>query len=607
MKDMLRFITCGSVDDGKSTLIGHMLYDAKLIFADQKKSLELESKVSSNGGDIDYSLLLDGLMAEREQGITIDVAYRFFSTEKRSFIVADCPGHEQYTRNMAVGASFADLAIILVDSTKGILTQTKRHARICSFMGINDVVVAINKVDLINYSEDRFNRIKSDFLDLGFDFKSIYFIPVSATLGDNITENSDNTPWYGGVSLLSYLNSIDIDSRKESLDFIFPIQRVCRPNYTFRGFQGQVVGGSICVGDEVEVLPSKEKVKIKSIYVGDSKGDSANKNDSITIEIDREVDISRGDIITNDKDIKLVDGLDTKILWMDDDELVEGKDYLFKYSTKILPCNVLKIKNKIDINSNSYIKSSKLNKNELALCEISLVEKIPVKKFNSCRDLGSFILIDRVTNKTVACGIIEEYLSRDNNLTWQNLDIDRNIRSKQKGQKPFTIWLFGLSGSGKSTLANWLEKKLVELGKHTFLLDGDNVRHGLSKDLGFSEDDRVENIRRIAEVSKILNDGGLISIVACISPYERDREMAKKIVGEDNFIEIFVNATLEKCEERDVKGLYKKARKGEIKNFTGISSKFEKPNKPMIEIDTSSEKIRDSVDKLIKEIIYLVD
>ncbi|WHH57496.1 adenylyl-sulfate kinase [Petroclostridium sp. X23] len=608
MKSLLKFITCGSVDDGKSTLIGHMLYDAKLLFADQEKALELDSKIGSREGKIDYSLLLDGLMAEREQGITIDVAYRYFTTDHRSFIVADCPGHEQYTRNMAVGASFADLAVILVDASQGVLTQTRRHARICALMGIKHFVLAVNKMDLIDYDKHRFDEIKQDFLSLtaNFNLETIQVIPVSATEGDNITKPSLHTPWYNDLPLLAYLEQRDVSSNTDNSGFIMPVQRVCRPNHTFRGFQGQIESGSICVGEEIITLPSNEKAKIKSIYVTDTERNEAFVGQPVTIQLDREVDVSRGCVLVKDETLELADMFTAALLWMDDTELVAGRNYLIKCGTKILPAMVMSIKHKIDINSGKHIAAERLFKNEMAVCDIALSEKMVFDKFDRNKALGELILIDRVTNMTSACGVIEHSLRRSTNVVWQDTDITREIRSRQKGQKPLTLWFTGLSGSGKSTLANEVEKRLVAMGKHTMLLDGDNIRHGLNKNLGFKEVDRVENIRRIAEVSKLMNDAGIIAITSFISPYKNDRENAKEIIG-DEFIEVFVSTPLEECERRDIKGLYKKARAGEIPEFTGISSPYEKPDNPAIEIDTSKHSIEEATDILVKQILKYMD
>ncbi|MGE7023666.1 adenylyl-sulfate kinase [Solibacillus cecembensis] len=607
MKSLLKFITCGSVDDGKSTLIGHMLYDAKLLFADQEKALELDSKVGSRGGEIDYSLLLDGLLAEREQGITIDVAYRYFTTGHRSFIVADTPGHEEYTRNMAVGASFADLAIILVDATKGVITQTKRHARICALMGVKHIVLAVNKMDLIGFGQARFNAIQDDFKQLTKDFQleSVQAIPVSATNGDNLTKYSEHTPWYDGLALLTYLENVDVRKDNKQNDFIMPVQRVSRPDHTFRGFQGQVEAGTISVGDEITTLPSNEKANVKSILLTNREVQSASIGQPIAVQLDREVDVSRGCVLTTANNIEAADLFIAQILWMDDTNLLPGKQYLVKIGTKIILGTVLSIQHKVEINTGEYLKAEKIVKNELATCEIALSEKVVFDSFKRNKALGSFILIDRVTNMTSACGIVNRAVQHSENVIWQKTDITREIRAKQKGHVPLTLWFTGLSGSGKSTLSNEVEKRLVSLGYHTMLLDGDNVRLGLNKDLGFDEAGRVENIRRIAEVAKLMNDAGLIPLTSFISPFERDRAYAKKIIGE-SYIEIYVSTPLEVCEERDVKGLYKKARAEEIQHFTGISSPYEAPRNPDIAIDTSNYSLEDATDYLVKEILKIL-
>ncbi|MEX1375894.1 MAG: adenylyl-sulfate kinase [Eubacteriales bacterium] len=605
MRDLLKFITCGSVDDGKSTLIGHMLYDAKLIFADQENSLIMDSKVGSTEGQIDYSLLLDGLMAEREQGITIDVAYRYFTTQKRSFIVADCPGHEQYTRNMAVGAAFADLAVILVDSSQGVLEQTRRHTRICSLMGIKNFIIAVNKMDLIDYNQDKFNVIAADFEQIAreLNLENVNIIPVSATIGDNLTEKSKNTPWYQGKALLNVLEEADIDNYSDNSDFIMPVQRVSRPNSKFRGFQGQIEAGALSVGDEIEVLPAGEKAKVRQIYIGNKMADRAIAGQPVTICIDREIDISRGCVLVKDDALEVSHMFTATILWMDNHELVTGRNYIMKLGTKILPATIMDIKHRLDINTGKHISAEKLEKNEIGLVDISLSEDIVFDKFENNQSMGEFILMDRISNMTSACGVVEHGLRRATNVMYQKLDITREIRQNQKHQKAVVLWFTGLSGSGKSTLANEVEKRLVAMGKHTMLLDGDNVRHGLNKNLGFKEADRIENIRRISEVAKLMNDAGLIAITSFISPYESDRQRAKEIIGE-GFVEIYVSTPLEECEKRDVKGLYKKARNGEIPNFTGISSPYEAPENPDVIIDTTGilvEQATDIVFKRIKE------
>lgn len=608
MNGLLKFITCGSVDDGKSTLIGHMLYDAKLLFADQEKALIMDSKIGSREGQIDYSLLLDGLMAEREQGITIDVAYRYFTTEKRSFIVADTPGHEEYTRNMAVGASFADLAVILLDASQGVLVQTRRHTRICSLMGIKHFVFAVNKMDLINFDQDEFQDIESEIRSLmgEFDYSTLAIIPVSATDGDNVTKKSSRTLWYKGETLLGYLENLDIEAVDAEQGFTMPIQRVCRPNHTFRGFQGQIETGSVTVGDEIRILPSSEKARVKEIIVGFDSVETAVKGQAVNIRLDKEIDVSRGCVMVRDAEARTGNLFSVKLLWMDDTRLVEGKNYMLKIGTKRIPATVLKIKYKIDVNTKERVNAEAIYKNEIAVCEISTSEKIVFDKFKQNPTLGSFILIDRVTHMTSACGVVSRMISRSDNLTWQEMSISPEQRASQKDQKAKTIWLTGLSGSGKSTLANEIEKRLFLQGKHTMRLDGDNIRLGLNKNLGFSESDRIENIRRIAEVAKLMNDAGLIVITSFISPFERDRMMAREIMGEENFIEVYVSTPLEECEKRDIKGLYKKAREGKIAAFTGISSPYEAPQKYDVKVDTSDITIEEAADIVMAKLEELL-
>lgn len=599
--DLLKFITCGSVDDGKSTLIGHMLYDAKLIFADQKKALELDSKVGSNDGDIDYSLLLDGLMAEREQGITIDVAYRYFTTEQRSFIVADTPGHEEYTRNMAVGASFASLAVILVDASQGVLIQTKRHTRICSLMGIQHFVFAVNKMDLVHYDQQKFEKIEKDIkiLMAEFDCQSMKLIPVSATVGDNITQPSNRMPWYKEETLLNYLESVDVTRKEEASGFTMPVQRVCRPNYRFRGFQGEITTGRVEVGDLITVMPSKEKAKVVSILRGDQEVSKAAKGHAVTIQLDTEVDVSRGCVLEKDEDLPVGSMFAASILWMDDNCLAIGRNFTLKLGTQMVPATIMNIKYKIDVNTGAEVYAETIYKNEIAVCELSVGNRIVFDKFKNHRELGSLILIDRITNMTSACGVVRNVLERDRCLTWQAMDITRSLRENQLSQKAATIWFTGLSGAGKSTLANALEKRLFSMGKHTMLLDGDNVRMGLNKNLGFDEKDRIENIRRIAEVAKLMNDGGLIVLTSFISPYRLDRRNAKEIIGE-NYFEIYVSTPMDECEKRDVKGLYKEARAGHLSQFTGISSPYEVPENPDIIVDTSINSVEQCVDFILK-------
>lgn len=633
MDNLLKFITCGSVDDGKSTLIGHMLYDAKLIFADQERALELESKVGSRGGEIDYSLLLDGLMAEREQGITIDVAYRYFTTEKRSFIVADAPGHEEYTRNMAVGASFASLAVILVDASQGVLVQTRRHARICSMMGIRHFVFAVNKMDLVHFERDVFNRIKKTIkvLMAEFNYESLMIIPVSATEGDNITKKSDRMPWYKDDTLLAYLERVDVSPKEETRGFTMPVERVCRPDRTFRGFEGQITSGTVHVGDLITSLPSMEQAHVReildaekpadceipqqSIYTMDSNHAYAERigawdfhvpessqGHAVTITLDREIDTSRGCVLEMDSSLEVGSLFVIHLLWMDDHSLVAGRNFWLKIGTQQVPATVMKIRCRIDVNSGAEVHTDELFKNEIAVCEISTGSRIVFDRFENNREMGSLILTDRVSNMTSACGTIIDTLERGNNLTWQDTDITRSLRESQKTQKAITVWMTGLSGSGKSTLSNALEKRLFALDRHTMLLDGDNVRMGLCRDLSFSEADRIENIRRIANVAKLMNDAGLIVMTAFISPFRQDRQRAKEIIGDDSFFEVYVSTPLEECEKRDVKGLYQKARDGKIRAFTGISSPYEAPLDPDVTIDTSKQTIEESVDLILKAI-----
>ena len=603
MNALLKFITCGSVDDGKSTLIGHMLYDAKLLFADQKRALELDSKVGSRGGEIDDSLLLDGLMAEREQGITIDVAYRYFTTERRSFIVADTPGHEEYTRNMAVGASFADLAVILVDASQGVLTQTRRHTRICSLMGIKHFVFAVNKMDLIDFEQEKFQKIQKDIKVLlaEFEYSTAQMIPVSATEGDNITKRSVHMPWYTGKTLLDYLETINVKENPAETGFTMPVQRVCGPNHTFRGFQGQIESGSVSVGDAIKVLPSGESAKVTLIYEGDKEVQTSATGHAVTIQLDTEIDVSRGCVLIRDTSLNVNSMFAATLLWMDDVKLLPGRNFLLKLGTQSVPATIMKIRYKIDVNTGEEVYADAIYKNEIALCEISTASKLVFDEFEKNNALGSLILIDRVSHMTSACGIVEHTLNRENQLTWHNMDITRSFREEQLGQTAKTIWFTGLSGSGKSTLANELEKRLAAMGKHTMLLDGDNVRMGLNRNLGFREADRIENIRRIAEVSKLMNDAGLIVLTSFISPFAQDRQNAREIIG-DAFMEVYVSTPMEECERRDVKGLYKKARNGELDHFTGVTSPYEVPQHADVVIDTSKFSVEACVDQILEQL-----
>lgn len=605
MQEQLKILTCGSVDDGKSTLIGHLLYDSKLLYADQEKTLELDSKVKNNGS-IDYSLLLDGLDEEREQGITIDVAYRYFSTNKRSFIVLDTPGHEEYTRNMAVGASQSDLAIMLVDASKGILIQTKRHLKICMMMGIKDYVVTINKMDLINYDKDRFLIIKKEIEELfkKYNYSSLKIIPVSATLGDNITKKSKNMKWYDDSSLMDYLENISVKYNNSS-NFIMPVQRVSRPNQFFRGFQGNVASGDIKVGDEITCLPSKEVATISELFKLDKSVKKIYSKEAVTITLDREIDVSRGCVLTNDQNVKITNNINVSMLWMDEELLKINNAYYLSIGTINTLCYIRKINYKVNIETDEEIFDFKnVSKNEIINCDIEVLEKIPVTEFNYDKTLGSLILINRLTNATSSCAIINKVYD-DRNLFYQNLTITKDERTKRLFQKPITVWFTGLSCSGKSTIANELDKILNSNGYYTMLLDGDNIRMGLNSDLGFSDKDRIENIRRISEVAKLMNDAGLICITSFITPLDINREMANQIIGEEFFL-VYINTPLEECEKRDKKGLYKKARNGEIKDFTGINSIFEEPKNSNLTLNNLDyEKCAKQIYEAIKDKIKI--
>ncbi|MBQ7678669.1 MAG: adenylyl-sulfate kinase [Butyrivibrio sp.] len=616
-RPLLRFITCGSVDDGKSTLIGHMLYDAKLLFADQEQALVLDSKVGAAGGEIDYSLLLDGLMAEREQGITIDVAYRYFSTTKRSFIVADTPGHEEYTRNMAVGASYAQLAVILLDATKGVLVQTRRHTRICAMMGIRHFIFAVNKMDLADYSDEVFRHIRRDIRALVSEFEvhSLAVIPVSATIGDNITERSLRMPWYEGPTVLEVLENVSVGEEDPARDFVLPVQRVSRPDHTFRGFQGQIENGEVRVGDTVRILPSGEEARVTRILEAGAEAEEACRGCAVSVVLDREVDVSRGCIITGatpadsstgsgrrKETLRLGDLFQAQILWLTKGQLHAGENYILRLGTKRIPASVLRIKHRIDVNTGAEIPADRLRMNELAVCELSVSERIVFSRFDTLRAMGCFILIDRVTYQTVACGTVLHSLRRGDNLFPYQTSVDRHLREGQKGQRAVTIWLTGLSGAGKSTIANEVDKRLFAMGRHTMMLDGDNVRRGLNNNLGFKESDRIENIRRVAECAKLMNDAGLIVIASFVSPYARDRERAREIIGTDNFIEVYVSTSLEECERRDVKGLYGRARAGEIPNFTGVTAPYEAPVHPELTIRTEGRSVEECAEELLEGI-----
>ena len=590
-KSLLRFITCGSVDDGKSTLIGRLLYDSKMIFEDQLAALEADSKkVGTQGGDLDFALLVDGLAAEREQGITIDVAYRFFSTDKRKFIVADTPGHEQYTRNMVTGASTADLAVILIDARKGVLTQTRRHSYLVSLIGIRKVVLAINKMDLVNYSEDVFNRIVDDYTKFArqIGLEDCMAIPVSGLRGDNITSPSENTSWYHGPTLMGYLETVEIDDHARHRPLRFPVQWVNRPNLDFRGFAGTIASGVVHQGDQVRVLPSGRESTVTRIVTMDGDLPQAAAGQSVTLTLADEIDISRGDVIATTENLPgVADQFETVIVWMSDEPMLPGRPYWLKIGTKQVSATITEPKYKVNVNTLEHLAAKKLELNEIGVCNISLDQAIAFDAYTECRETGSFILIDRLSNSTVGAGMIHFALRRSQNIHWQALDVNKKSRAALKGQQPAVLWLTGLSGAGKSTIANLVEKKLLALGKHTYLLDGDNVRHGLNRDLGFTDEDRVENIRRVAELSKLMVDAGLIVLVSFISPFRAERRLARGLFEPHEFHEVHVDTPIAVAETRDPKGLYKKARRGELKHFTGIDSPYEAPEHPEIYLDTT--------------------
>jgi bifunctional enzyme CysN/CysC len=590
-KSLLRFITCGSVDDGKSTLIGRLLYDSKMIFEDQLAALEADSKkVGTQGGEIDFALLVDGLAAEREQGITIDVAYRFFSTDKRKFIVADTPGHEQYTRNMVTGASTADLAVILIDARKGVLVQTRRHSYLVSLLGIRKVVLAINKMDLVGYSREVFERIVAEYTAFAerIGLTDVVAIPVSGLKGDNITSTSDHTPWYHGPILMAYLETVDIEDQAQSRPLRLPVQWVNRPNLDFRGFSGTLASGRVRPGDRIRVLPSARESKVTRIVTMDGDLDRAVAGQAVTITLADEIDISRGDVIaTPQSSPGVADQFEATIIWMAAEPMLPGRPLWLKIGTKQVTASITEPKYKVNVNTLEHLAAKKLDLNEIGVCNISLDQPVAFDPYAENRDTGSFILIDRLTNATVGAGLIHFALRRSQNIHWQALDVSKKSRAEAKHQKAAVLWFTGLSGAGKSTIANLVEKQLLSLGKHTYLLDGDNVRHGLNRDLGFTDEDRVENIRRVGEVSKLMADAGLIVLVSFISPFRAERRMARRLFESGEFFEVHVDTPLAVAEQRDVKGLYKKARRGELKNFTGIDSPYEPPENPEIYIDTT--------------------
>jgi len=613
-KSMLRFITCGSVDDGKSTLIGRLLYDSKMIFEDQLAALENDSKrVGTQGQEIDFALLVDGLAAEREQGITIDVAYRFFATEKRKFIVADCPGHEQYTRNMVTGASTADCAVILIDARKGVLVQTRRHSFLCHQLGIKNLVLAVNKMDLIDYDQEKFEAIVADYRKFAdsIGVEDFTAIPMSGLAGDNITTRSGNTRWYDGPVLIDHLETIEVsNTASQAKPFRMSVQWVNRPNLDFRGFSGLIASGTVKPGDELRSLPSGKTSTVKSIVTMDGDLDQAVAGQSVTITLADEIDCSRGDVLAAaDSPPEVADQFETTIVWMDDEPLVVGRAYWLKLGAQMVSVTVAEPKYEIDVNnpsgSGSHLASQTLHLNQIGVCEITTDRRIVFDSYADNRALGGFILIDKITHRTVGAGMLHFSLRRSQNVHWQPTDITRDHHAAMKNQTPRVLWFTGLSGSGKSTIANEVEKKLALMNRHTFLLDGDNVRHGLNKDLGFTESDRIENIRRIGEVAKLMTDAGLIVLTAFISPFRADRQLVRDMIDAGEFVEIHVDTPLEVAEARDVKGLYKKARAGKLKNFTGIDSPYEPPEDPEIRVNTVEMTPEEAADYIIGRILPL--
>ena len=606
-KSLLRFITCGSVDDGKSTVIGRLLYDSKMLFEDQLAAIESDSrKWGTQGGDIDFALLVDGLAAEREQGITIDVAYRFFSTDRRKFIVADTPGHEQYTRNMITGASTADVAVILIDARKGVLTQTRRHSYLVSLIGIRKVVLAINKMDLVDYSQKIFDRINEEYRAFAaqIGLTDITSIPLSGLKGDNMLVASDNTPWYHGPTLMGFLETCEVDdTRLQKEAFRMPVQWVNRPNLDFRGFAGVITSGSVKPGDRIVAQPSGKESKVARIVTFNGDLPVAVAGQSITLTLEDEIDVSRGDVLSlAEAPAEVADQFEASLVWMTDEPMLPGRPYLMKIGTQTVTASITEPKYKINVNTMEHLAAKQLGVNEIGVVNLALDRQIAFDAYKANRDTGGFILINRMTNNTVGAGMINFALRRSHNLRMQHVDVDKALRSELKHQRPAVLWFTGLSGAGKSTIANLVEKKLAAMGRHTYLLDGDNVRHGLNKDLGFTEADRVENIRRVAEVARLMVDAGLIVMTAFISPFRSERAMARGQMADGEFIEIHVDTPLAVAEERDVKGLYKRARRGEIANFTGISSPYETPEAPEIVVNTHTQTAEEAADLIVAKL-----
>ena len=603
-KPLLRFITCGSVDDGKSTLIGRLLYESKRLFDDQLVALEADSRRHGTQGErIDYALLLDGLAAEREQGITIDVAYRYFDTDRRKYIVADCPGHEQYTRNMATGASTADLAVVLVDARKGLLQQTRRHSYIISLLGIGQVVLAVNKMDLVDYDAAVFERIAGEYAALAaqMGIAHVQAIPLSALEGQNLSARSALMPWYAGPTLLEHLDTVAIAGHDAGGGLRLPVQWVNRPHQDFRGFAGTLAAGQVRGGDPVVVLPSARRSTVREVLGPDGRLDVARAGQAVTLVLADEIDVSRGDVIAAAGDPpEVADQFAAHVLWMDDAALLPGRPYWLQIGSRTVAASISEIKHRIDVNTQDKLAAKRLELNEVGYCNLSLDEPIAFEPYARNRALGGFILIDRQSNATVAAGTLDFALRRAGNVHWQHLDVDRAARARIKGQTPRVLWFTGLSGAGKSTIANQVEKRLHARGCHTFLLDGDNVRHGLNRDLGFTDEDRVENIRRVAEVARLMVDAGLIVLVSFISPFRAERQMARELFAEGEFIEVFVDVPLEVAESRDVKGLYRKARAGQIPNFTGIDSPYEPPEAPELHLYADGEALDAMADQVVR-------
>ena len=606
-KDLLRFIVCGSVDDGKSSMIGRLLYDSKQIFDDQLASLANDSLQHGTQGEaIDFALLTDGLQAEREQGITIDVAYRFFATDKRAFIVADAPGHEQYTRNMVTGASTAEMAVVLIDARKGVLTQTRRHSLLVDLLGIKNIIVAINKIDLIDYSQEVFDAISQQYLEFAktLHFENIHFVPICALTGENLTLSSTNTPWYAGPRLIEIAETVAVGTQDLSGAFRMSVQSVSRPNSDFRGYMGTIASGEISVGDQIRVNPSGMETRVKGFADFDGPRDSAIAGESVCLVLEDEIDISRGDLLSSIVDPALVsDHVEVHLVWLAEEAMIPQRSYLLKIGSKEVRAHIDRLKYRIDINSNEHVSAVTLGLNDIGICNISTVTPIGLDPYDVNRSTGAFVLIDRITNRTVGAGMIRHSLRRSENVQWQELTVGREQRELMNEQKGFVVWLTGLSGSGKSTIANALEVMLHQRKIRTFVLDGDNVRHGLNADLGFTETDRAENIRRVAEVTKLFVDAGMVTIVSFISPFEAERSLAKEIIGESDFFEVFVDAPMVVVEKRDTKGLYAKARAGLLPNFTGVDSPYEIPTNPNLRVESSVSSVVECIDQIVAELV----